>query len=71
MMSVPRSTSATASSSPRRIMEPVGLFGNGSISALVRGVIFALSASARSLNLSSSVMTIGTGVPPQTVIIGE
>ena len=54
MMSVPRSTPATASRSFRSMMPPVGFEGKGSTRALVRGVMAARRASGVRRNSSSA-----------------
>lgn len=70
MMSVPRSTSATASRCSRRMIPPVGLLGKGSTSSLVFGVIAARSASGVRRKPSSGFVAIGTGTPSVSAVIG-
>jgi hypothetical protein len=49
---------------------PVGLHGKGSMSAFVFGVIEARNSSAVSLNSFSALVSMNTGVPPASVVIG-
>ena len=63
-------TVAIACSSSRVMIAPVGLFGYGRMSSLVRGVIAARRLSAVSLNWSSARVGNGTGTPPAICVSG-
>ena len=69
-MSVPRSTSATASRSAFSITAPVGLLGKASTSAFVRGVMACRSSSAVRRNPFSAFSGRDTGTPPASVVSG-
>ena len=69
-MSVPRSTSATASRSRFSMIAPVGLFGKGSTRSFVRGVMAARRASAVRRNSSSAFVSTNTGTPPASDTMG-
>ena len=63
-------TVTMASTSSWVSTRPVGLLGELTMMALVRGVTFSRSKSAVTRKLSSLGRLTGTGMPPARVIIG-